>query len=196
MTTTSESSSSGPPATTTGDPSSTTAVAGTSGTTAADGTSTGASTDGSSGTTGLMLACGQSLDPPGGCDPACTQCNAGLCLIFCGDGDCTGDTIACPEDRPCRVDCSGDDACRDATVVCPPGHECSVRCLGASCGNLDVMCGAGKCMLDCITSDVACDGAQFHCGSNEGTVTCNLGHENPPDLVPSDSECSCESIGC
>ena len=195
MTTSSESSSSGTPATTTGDPSSTTAVASTSSTTVADGTSTAASTEGSSSTTGPVLACGESLEAPEDCGDGCSQCNAGQCLIYCGGGGgppCTKDTVTCPADGPCRVECSGNDSCRDATIVCPPEHDCTVRCLGAACGNVDVMCGAGPCSLSCITSSLACEGAQFHCGGNDSTITCNTPQDSVPEVIPSESGTDCE----
>lgn len=199
MTTGSESSSSsGVPATTTGG-SSSTSVASTS-TTAADGTSSSTSTDGSSSTTDPVLECGEAPPSPGsGCDDACTQCDAGLCLIDCGGGGsppCASETITCPDDRPCQIECSGTDACREAHVVCPSEQPCSVACFGASCGSLVVTCGAGPCSLACNTSATACSYAEFQCGSNDGTITCNTTQSFPPSPVSSGSECSCASEGC
>jgi hypothetical protein len=138
------------------------------------------------------LCCGDALDPPGGiCPPECTGgCDAdNLCTIACGNSDCDGATLTCPQGFDCRVSCAGGHACKGALALCPDSHECTVDCGSgnAACDALNVVCSTGPCRLNC--PDGTCDATTvLTCGTN----ACNaVTSGNSAPTVDCGQSCDC-----
>jgi hypothetical protein len=67
---------------------------------------------------------------PGACPPECSGgCALGTCVIGVTSGG--GDSIDCPANLPCDVQCHGDKACR-GVINCVAGQPCQVECNGTT----------------------------------------------------------------
>ncbi|MBX3233921.1 MAG: hypothetical protein KIT84_34105 [Labilithrix sp.] len=93
------------------------------------------------------------------CPERCGDCPNGVCVIRCPGPGCGGDSITCPDGRPCVVRCEGEDSCKGKEIECPDDAACEVRCSGkTSCAgnNTEVKCQAPNCTLRC-TGNLACE---------------------------------------
>ncbi len=124
------------------------------------------------------------------CPGECTGgCAGNVCTIDCrGDGTCDGDTIDCPPEYDCLILCEGVDACDTGTVNCPPLYGCTLSCSGGidACGDQQINCGAGPCVVECGTD--TCQGAMVNCTEGPCTAACT---GQPPPTVNCGNSCSC-----
>ncbi|HHH30757.1 MAG TPA: hypothetical protein ENK57_20770 [Polyangiaceae bacterium] len=145
---------------------------------------------------GACISCGQTVTPPGGvCPGACTGgCNGTTCIVDCSTmGSCTGQTITCPADFACEVQC-GASGCTGAAITCPATYGCDVDCNGASaCENAAITCSTGICSQSCSADVNVCAGASMNCGGEVCTQTC-ASPTNPPSIDCTGAPCTCS--GC
>jgi len=104
-------------------------------------------------------------------------CVDGACRLPCADGGGCRNTVLCPENTDCQIDCLGDDACTNLT--CSGGRSCSFYCEGTGCHG--AKCTSGKCSFDCGgkngCQEATCTGDEctFRCVGADTckSITCN-----------------------
>jgi hypothetical protein len=127
------------------------------------------------------------IDAEGACTRDCPQvgphvCSDSIdcpadrtCAVDCGGlSSCSDLTVNCAQGRACAVSCTNQSACNASTVHCPPDAPCTVTCSSLSaCSGLVVHCPAGNhaCSLTCAGQS-ACDGVEVLCGAGPCSMTC------------------------
>lgn len=141
------------------------------------------------------LVCGEGLAAEGPCPAGCDLCEGGVCVQLCVDKDCRNDTVVCPANWPCRIECYGHDACKDATLVCAGEGDCEVECVGdTACEKATVRCARGPCRVSCAADyDQPCKQTDVLCGENTTSLECGDQHHGDPTLIgEGDGPCACE----
>jgi hypothetical protein len=126
------------------------------------------------------------------------MCMSGECNIACPTGKNCGpdEHIRCqPLESEGGVKCvfeCEDNGCDDQTIVCPPDHDCVVNCTGtAACVNTIIECGSGSCEVFCTT--MGCGGGLTTINCGDGP--CNLTCDQSMGGVLNQKSCG-ETVGC
>lgn len=125
--------------------------------------------------------------------PTGTSCQAGHCLVICGDSECdpTETQCSCPSDCGNCPGCCAEEICEEGTLnaACGTGGEVcshcgpSESCQGHTCA---VQCGDGV----CATSHEGCDSCSEDCGTCCGNSMCEPEYFEDCGTCPSDCGCA------
>lgn len=139
---------------------------------------------------------GEDTPPGGSCPSSCTGgCTADTCVVDCTTpGSCIGDTVSCPANWKCQVDCGGSDVsggCEGLSVSCPGTFACALNCVGENaCVAATVSCGQNPCEIRCDDSPNSCLGAVMTCSTGACRATCD-GASAPSVSCNAGSACDC-----
>ncbi len=125
--------------------------------------------------------CGDSESPPAADSGTCMSPfpeNGDVCKRTCNASfECDKESMACPPDRNCELDCTGYQGCMGSEITCPTGGACDITCgPGAfACNGTTIYCPPdAPCTIFC-ESYQACGRATIHCptGNHACEIVCS-----------------------
>eukprot|EP01122_Echinamoeba_exundans_P018028 TRINITY_DN9951_c0_g1_i1.p1 TRINITY_DN9951_c0_g1~~TRINITY_DN9951_c0_g1_i1.p1 ORF type:complete len:1160 (+),score=67.66 TRINITY_DN9951_c0_g1_i1:174-3653(+) len=111
----------------------------------------------------------------GTCDFPCTRCEGSTCII---ENPITnpGNTLECPEGRPCKILCfsvaGSTSVCSGIIIKCPQNASCDLICTGGSCSMAYMSCPVGGKHSCSATCDNLSYIGSFKC-DNSTACNCN-----------------------
>ena len=149
------------------------------------------------GSGGDPIACNVPGTPTTDCSDTCSTCDDINCRINCfGDNSCQGETIDCPPNMTCSVNCE-DGGCEGTTINCPEGFVCNVFCRGdQTCRDMVQNCAqSSTCATICYTGDDVCRDATVNCDNNNCRADC-FNTEMPWPTVTCETAGACSCNDC